>query len=210
MLKTKVKASQITNLTDARYFAAWEVDYIGFQLEQGNEKYIPPTQVKAMKEWLEGPKFVGEFSFVAHAEEIISLYQQLDLDALQLGTFCSLDIVQEIAKKGIPIFKEIVWNENSSWEKLQEEYLSFRPYVSYFLIDLSINHINIKNVIPQIRELAALHPTLLDVHIDTENMLDFLKETGITGLAIKGGEEEKVGYKSFDEIDDWFECLEEI
>ena len=32
-----IKASRITNLTDARYFAAKEVDFLGFNLEEGTE-----------------------------------------------------------------------------------------------------------------------------------------------------------------------------
>jgi len=50
MLKIKVKASQITNLTDARYFAAWEVEWLGFNFDEGSAHYIPPVEMKAIKE----------------------------------------------------------------------------------------------------------------------------------------------------------------
>ena len=49
----------ITNLTDARYFSAWEVEWLGFNLSQGEENAISPLQVAAMREWVEGPKIVG-------------------------------------------------------------------------------------------------------------------------------------------------------
>jgi len=32
MLKTKIIAADLQNLTDARYFAAWLVDYMSFNL----------------------------------------------------------------------------------------------------------------------------------------------------------------------------------
>ena len=49
MLKTKVKASSITNLTDARYFAAWGVNWLGFDLRQGSDTYVQPQLVHAIK-----------------------------------------------------------------------------------------------------------------------------------------------------------------
>ena len=34
MLKTKIIAADLQNLTDARYFAAWLVDYMSFNLSE--------------------------------------------------------------------------------------------------------------------------------------------------------------------------------
>jgi phosphoribosylanthranilate isomerase len=47
-----IKASRVTNLTDARYFAARGASYIGFNLEEGTEDYLDPIYMKAIKEWL--------------------------------------------------------------------------------------------------------------------------------------------------------------
>ena len=59
----KIKASKIENLTDARYFAAQGVEYLGFDLtniEENQEKY---RTIHAIKEWVEGVQFVGEYQF---------------------------------------------------------------------------------------------------------------------------------------------------
>mgnify|MGYP001549172775 CR=1 FL=1 len=59
--KTKVKVNKIEHLTDARYFAAAGVDYMGFQLDgpgMNNEEEI--RKIAAIKEWVSGPQiFVG-------------------------------------------------------------------------------------------------------------------------------------------------------
>ncbi len=60
-------ASSITNLTDARYFAAREVDFLGFNFEAGTPGYLDPMYMKAMREWVEGPRIAGEFSRAAAA-----------------------------------------------------------------------------------------------------------------------------------------------
>ncbi len=56
MLKTKVIASDITNLTDARYFAARGVDYLMFYM-----KDIDIEDIIAIKEWVSGPKIILYF-----------------------------------------------------------------------------------------------------------------------------------------------------
>jgi len=49
MLKIKVIADNILNLTDARYFAAYGVDYLVF-----NQEEIPPQTIREIKDWVEG------------------------------------------------------------------------------------------------------------------------------------------------------------
>lgn len=208
MLKTKIKASRITNLTDARYFSAWDVAYIGFNLEEGNDSYIPPVNVKAMKEWLEGPQFVGEFGSFVDVEDVVGLVDALGLDAIQVGTLCNVETIQALHGKEIPIIKEITWNETSTWEAVRKEYADLAPFVELFLIDFSQNSFAIDNMREDISNICQLHPTFIDANIKGADAENFLEETKAFGLAIKGGDEEKVGYKSFDDLDDIFEALE--
>lgn len=56
MLKLKVIAANITNLTDARYFAAYGVDYLLFDLDEVDIKLI-----LEIKEWVSGPGFLVLF-----------------------------------------------------------------------------------------------------------------------------------------------------
>ena len=53
MLKIKVIADNILNLTDARYFAAFGVDYLVFDLAG-----IAPQAIMEIKEWVEGVKIL--------------------------------------------------------------------------------------------------------------------------------------------------------
>jgi len=53
MLKTKVIASHVTNLTDARYFAARGVDFLLFDLDD-----ITIDAAVEIKEWVEGPEIL--------------------------------------------------------------------------------------------------------------------------------------------------------
>ena len=62
MLSKIVKAGSITNLTDARFFAAYDVDFIGFNFDPKSPDYISPQNALAIKGWITGPKIVAEFA----------------------------------------------------------------------------------------------------------------------------------------------------
>lgn len=53
MLKTKVLAMDIENLSDARYFAAWGVDFLSF-----NAKELTREEITEMIQWVEGPAYL--------------------------------------------------------------------------------------------------------------------------------------------------------
>ena len=88
MLKTVVKASSIANLTDARYFAAWHVEWLGFDLSPSGLERLSLPQVKEIKDWIEGPKIVGELGVwePAQSQEIINF---LSLEYIQVGMYAS-------------------------------------------------------------------------------------------------------------------------
>ena len=117
MLKTKVKASSVTNLTDARYFAAFEVEWLGFNLESGSENSVSPQFVNAVKDWVDGVKIIGEFG-LASPDEIKLAVQSMNLDEVQVGMFTSLNEVIELGE--IPVLKEIIIDRETSENGLNE------------------------------------------------------------------------------------------
>ncbi|MBK6622216.1 MAG: hypothetical protein IPG32_15540 [Saprospirales bacterium] len=61
MLKTLVKASSISNLTDARYFSAWEVKWLGYCLDPDSPDFVRPDQLQAIRSWVDSVELIGEF-----------------------------------------------------------------------------------------------------------------------------------------------------
>ncbi|NNF21271.1 MAG: hypothetical protein HKN67_04970, partial [Saprospiraceae bacterium] len=60
VIDRKLIAQNITNLTDARYFAAWGIEYLSFNLNSESPYYIPMEKVKEIRDWVEGPKILIE------------------------------------------------------------------------------------------------------------------------------------------------------
>ena len=212
MLKTKVKASSITNLTDARYFAAWEVEWLGFNLESGSENSVSPQFVNAVKDWVDGVKIIGEFG-LASPNEINLAVESMNLDGVQVGMFTSLNEVSEMGN--IPIIKEIIIASEISENGLNEILKNFAPHCEAFILNFDKNRISFNNIKSEkilssaiLQNFCQNYPIILSLNLDA-NILSEISETiNPLGINVLGGEEEKVGVKSFDELDEIFESIE--
>lgn len=213
MLRTKVKAGSITNLTDARYFAAWEVEWMGFNLDPASGAYVQPQTVKAIGEWIDGPKLTGEFNLQS-ADEIRTAVDMLELDAVQAGMFTNAATLIEL-QSPVPVIKEIVVEPGNSNAELRELFGEFAALAQIFLLDFGKNGMDWRQLKQQqnlsvdfVRELCAQYPVLLSLDFDEETLDEVLDTLNPLGLSFTGSEEEKVGFKSFEDIDDLFEILE--
>lgn len=212
MLKTKIKAAAITNLTDARYFAAREVEWLGFNFELGTSHYIQPVAMKAIKEWVDGVKIVGEFG-THPVEEIKKAIEVLELDFIQVGLFTTVEDV--INLQGTTIIREIVIEKSTTEADIEEQIEEFAAYVDIFLLDFSKNDIHWEDLkegehlaIPFLKRLCSECSVLLTMDLSADNVIEILEVLKPHGLQVKGGEEEQVGLKSFDELDDILDVLE--
>jgi len=214
MLRTKILAGSLTNLTDARYFAAMGVEWIGFNLNPGDDTFLSPVQVQAIKEWVEGPAILGEFNLQS-AAEIQQLSIDLALDAIQIGTFTSLDTLLGIDTQ-LPIIKEMVIDQTVTRSQLIDTLQAFAPKVQYFLLDLAKNQWTMEQLATHeainwafIQQLCDSYPVLLHLGFPVDQITDLLEDLEPAGLKVLGGAEEKVGYKSYEDLDELLEALAE-
>lgn len=202
MLKTRIKASRIANLTDARYFAAREVEWLGFNLDPGTEGAVSPAHVMAFKEWVEGPKIVGEFG-IQTATEIASITEALDLDAIQIGLFADAKAIH--ASISVPLIQEIII-EKGNWPN------TLSDQVDIFLIDCMKNNVSWEELNDTERQTLVdwceNHRVILSIDVASDQLIELLEELNPYGFNMQGDEEEKVGYKSFDELDELLDVLE--
>ncbi|NNE30587.1 MAG: hypothetical protein HKN16_13185 [Saprospiraceae bacterium] len=213
MLKTKIKASQISNLTDARYFAAWGVDWLGFSVQPGSSGYIDPTTLTGITSWIEGPDIVAEFD-LEESEQIKTVAEKLEINCLQLGHFFPQEDLQKLAS--FDIIQKLVINEELGEVAVNQFIESRAAWAKTFLLDFEVGGYSFQDLRENncplshdfIRDLVKRHSCLLQISIRPDDIPPIL-ELGSLGLSLKGGSEEKVGYKSFDELDELFEALED-
>lgn len=213
MLRTKVKASAIANLTDARYFAAFEVTWLGFQLDPGHEQSVTLQTAKAIREWVDGVGIVGEFGLQS-AEEIRTAAELLQLDAIQAGMQTPVETLIEL-QTDLPVIKEIVIEKTTAAAGLEEMLEQFAPYSAFYLLNFDKNGLQWRELKTNkygigrkvLDSLCERYQILLSIDLQADDLAEVLNISGLAGLSFTGGEEEKVGYKSFDELDELLEAL---
>ncbi len=213
MLRTKVKASSITNLTDARYFAAFEVEWMGFCLDPSDGSYLQPQMVQAIKEWVDGPKFCGEFGLQS-AGEIATAVDLMELDAIQVAPVADQELLAELHGKA-PLIRELVIERDAAPSAIGEQMEAESALVAAFLLDFEKNGITwadleteTKLSLSWLREIAQSFPILISIDLNPSQLNRLLAQVQPLGLSLRGGAEEKVGFKSFDELDELFEQLQ--
>jgi len=124
-----IKATRITNLTDARYFAAQAVRFLGFNLEEGTEGYLDPMYMRAIREWVEGPVIVGEFSS-SPVEIVREAATFFGLDAVQLKADVHLNQLPQLA--GLTLLLELEAGTNAA--TADQVFQQAAPYVQFFIV----------------------------------------------------------------------------
>ncbi|MEM8527171.1 MAG: hypothetical protein AAGG68_21200 [Bacteroidota bacterium] len=204
MLKIDVQASAITNLTDARYFAAREAKYLCFDLSDGS---TTPQAVAAIKGWVDGMEIVGAFT-AESVEEIEALADDLSLDVVQLGFFYQFADIEQLAN--YKIGKQIIVEPNVDWQNYETQLANLSPFVHHFILDFQKSNIAWSDLTPiqvaQLKKWCIQHKIILDLPFQTDQLSELL-QLAPYAIDLKGGEEEKVGFKSYDELDDILDLL---
>ena len=211
MLRIPVLATAVTNLTDARYFAARGVEGLIFQLESGASDAIAPVQVKAIAGWVDGVSLIGSLSMPTPAD-LREAAAALGLDAFLIGAFTPLGVLRETSD--LELYQEIVLQRDSTLAAIRTLLEQRASRVDAFVIDAVKGRLDMADLraglpfaLDELAELAEEFPIYLHTSASARDLPEF-DDWNLRGLLVRGGEEEKVGFKSFDELDDWLDALE--
>ncbi len=191
MQNIKIKASQINNLTDARYFAALGVEWIGFKLDLSSDDRVEPALFHGIRSWIEGPKIVAEIG-----KTPIELFSQVyELD--------SFDLLQSSEK--LEGRDQIIPFKATDLASLNALLPS-----SIYLLDLeAITESDLYASVSDLESLNSRLNLIWPAPKENKHLKLLLEQIQPYGIEVKGGLEEKVGFKSFDELDEFFDTIEE-
>ncbi len=198
-LKLPVFIHSITNLSDARFFSAYGVDWLSFDRSPNSTLSLPIEQIKEITNWVEGPQIA--FNVVnCSTDEIKQFQSEFDVDGFVLDEFQN----QDWSYTGQEMFTTILIQPNLDWTDLAKRIESLHTNV---LIDCYTNQVQIsEEEIRLIGQIQSKFSIFLDGKLMT-NHLDQLVKHSNCGIVLHGGEEEKVGIRSFDEVQDIMEYL---
>lgn len=178
-LRTFVKVSTISNLSDARYCAGMGVDLLGFCVVEGQDQYIKPAHFQEIRGWVTGPKIVAEAYGLTDPSKIESILEHYKPDYLEIG-------VNELAVlSSFPIPVILAVSDDLLFDSL--------PVTPAYLI----GNEPISSTIPFLVRLNS-----------TQDVQSVLDNPMINGIVLKGGAELKPGLKNTEMINEVLELLE--
>jgi phosphoribosylanthranilate isomerase len=202
-LKTFVKISKVNNLSDARYCAGMGVDVMGFCLDPSMENFVDPEKFNAISSWLSGVLLAGEFDD-GNANDIIQSCELYELDYIQVKNPALLPELRELNKSLILKIDIESFNDLENARAMMER--NTMP-VEFYLLESETDS-NDPTLLHFVKELATEFPLVLGFGIRKEN-IESLIHSSLKGIALKGGNEVKPGFKDFDELADILELMEE-
>ena len=135
------------------------------------------------------------------------------LDAIQIGPFINPQTIK--LQKDIPIFKEVVLEKDSIESEIKLTLEKEWMHVDFFIINFDKNALTWSMLkakeflsVDWLKNLCGTYNIILSIELSSTQLEEILEEVKPYGICLKGGEEEMVGVKSFDELDDIFENLE--
>lgn len=169
-------ARNITNLTDARYFAAYLPTWISIDLlDNEPETYQRLSEIQS---WVEGVSWAIEPLDVTHVEEAV---EQLDVQGLILHT------VQQCLEAPSHLKKFLMIHDTEDVEALID-----REIIAGLILDPARSWN---------QKWLDMTECWLMVHSMEDASTALKCADKIKGIIVGGGPEEKVGYKSYSDMD---------
>lgn len=212
-LKTFVKISNVTNLSDARYCAGMGVDMLGFSMDADSPDFVEPAKFTEMRSWVAGVLIVGETTSTDPEviEQLLDTYQPdlLQVDSDGRSRAALLPYLSTFGKRpgGLRLILRVDLAQ-LTLDQLDTLFLTGLAGAEYVLLEsngpLHLDD-DLKTVL---HRLASRHPVLLGTGISTNNVHDLLTDLPVRGIALSGGNEEQPGNKEFGKLMDILEAIE--
>lgn len=175
-------ASKISNLTDARFFAAYMPQYMSMPLPNFEPEAI--KRFLTIKEWIEGVSWAAEVYGAFDEESLVTLNQiGVDTVVIQASNLLQAPLPRQI--------KAVLSISQESLSHAKEADLSLYTQL----------------ILPPGCELGLIQELQAQAHMPiwciVENMENWIALLPlielIAGVVLQGGDEDKVGYKSFED-----------
>lgn len=189
-LKTKVKINKITSLSEARYSAGMEVDFLGFPLYGDYEKGL--QRFKEISSWVSGPQFVMEC--LSETDFIKVVEGKIEAEYIQVG-------LEYINPTRAGNYKLFILLPDTLTSEMLDKLLSLSGQNHYVIVTLS-GFTNNKH------SLDGFSVFIEESYEELRQNLDTLLSLPITGICLQGSEEEAPGIHNYDHLSEMLEKLE--
>ncbi|NIJ53401.1 hypothetical protein [Dyadobacter arcticus] len=206
MLTRTVKISNVTNLSDARYCAGMGVEMLGFSIDEDSMNYISPKKFEDICSWLAGVTLVAETAN-RNAGEILNTLSNYPVHAVEVQEPGLLSYLH--SELNLPLILRVSVDVYEA-DEINSMMGRYGDEVSHFLLD-SDNNAQLSDKWMKVLDgLAAEYQVLIGFGLDNEYTVTALTELlPNIGIALRGSEEIRPGFKDFGSMMDILEALED-
>ncbi|MBE9460517.1 hypothetical protein ACFP1I_02595 [Dyadobacter subterraneus] len=206
MLSRTVKISNVTNLSDARYCAGMGVEMLGFSIDEDSPNYISPKKFEEICSWLAGVQLVAETS-QTDPELLLKALADYPVHFVQVESPGLLTYLQ--SELSLPLILRVSVDTYDT-DDIFSIFSRYGDTVAYFLLESDANTDLNQDWNNALSQLVKEYPILIGFGLDDEITVNKLTETfPEIGIALRGSEEIRPGYKDFGSMMDILEALEE-
>ncbi|MEP1032439.1 hypothetical protein [Ekhidna sp.] len=198
-LKTFVKISNVSNLSDARYCAGMMVDVIGFTIDPTAKSFVTEADFGEITDWVAGVSFAGEFHG-ANEEQIRETVKKYPVDYIEIA---NLNLVEKVGLLGKPLIVRLSITTEAEFNELKST-LSYLDELAEIVLIKSSNPDLFEKIDSQICYYNGNLKLLKGYAINSERALD-----KFPGLELEATKEERPGFKDYGQIMDVLELIEE-
>lgn len=206
MLTRTVKISNVTNLSDARYCAGMGVEMLGFSIDEDSPNYISPKKFEDICSWLAGVTLVAETA-QTDPQGILTALANYPVHAIQVEEPGLLNYLH--GELNLPLILRISVDTYEA-DEIGSILSRYEGDVKHFLLESDNNAELSEEWMQVLGNLSDEYPILIGFGLDNEFSVSALTELfPQIGIALRGSEEIRPGYKDFGSMMDILEALED-
>lgn len=200
---TKIFLQQINDLHEARYAAAMDIDFIGFNFDPVLGTVLTFEEVLGIQEWITGVKKVAVFGEQS-IEEIQIFLSKIHVDYVQINTWTP---ASELTKLHVPVIKKIPIVHDVSFEQLNFLIEPYQNIASYFLLDGYNHNITWGSFDNQpfewkvIAKICQVYPCFVGFNLTPQTVSEVMEQIKPFGIALHKGIRNEVQELDFDAIE---------
>jgi phosphoribosylanthranilate isomerase len=188
-LKTLVKVSHLSNLSDARYCSGMGVEMLGFSVIEGSEYYMAPKVFQDIRGWISGPRIIAEIYGIKTETDIGSIIQTYAPDYFEL----SYEEYEHVANSlSLPCIVSIS-------HRSQIEALTNKGGVRYLIAEETMSCDDVS---------ASAYPVLVKA-TSIQRLHEHLSEGCFKGFVLESRYESRPGVTNYDQLGVVLEALDE-
>lgn len=187
-LKTLVKVSKISNLSDARYCSGMGVEMLGFRVIAGNEEYMPAERFQDIRGWISGPKVIAELYGLSHADEIAFVLKTYAPDYFEL-TYAEYMTFKDALSLPCIVY---ISTGTTNTESLNND-----RNILFILVDEST----------RCSEITTTYPLMIKIS-SIENLNQKSAEGCFKGFVLEGSKESRPGVTNYEQLGEILEALD--